>query len=79
MKQEQQQFINPFSIASRHDSDNDSENEVTAEGFFKKPDDTKQSKQADEKTNEHGQRPVNRNSGANLAAANQLSPFDVLI
>ena len=31
-------FINPFSIAAR-ESDHDSNNEVTAEGFFKNPDD----------------------------------------
>ena len=31
-------FINPFSIAARKDSDQNTEGEVTAEGFYKAPD-----------------------------------------
>lgn len=37
---EEQSFINPFSIASRKDSEHNSEGEVTAEGFYKGPMDT---------------------------------------
>ena len=37
---EEQSFINPFSIASRKDSEHNSEGEVTAEGFYKGPSDT---------------------------------------
>ena len=34
---EEQSFINPFSIASSKNSDHDSNHEVTAEGFYKNP------------------------------------------
>ena len=34
---EDQSFINPFSIASRKDSDQNSTGQVTAEGFYKNP------------------------------------------
>ena len=37
---EEQSFINPFSIASRKDSEHNSEGEVTAEGFYKGPSDS---------------------------------------
>ena len=37
---EERSFINPFSIASCKDSDKNSQGEVTAEGFFKNPEDT---------------------------------------
>ena len=33
-----QSYINPFSIACRKDSDQNTEGEVTAEGFYKIPD-----------------------------------------
>ena len=36
--EDNQSFINPFSIANRKDSDENTEGEVTAEGFFKSPD-----------------------------------------
>ena len=37
---DQQSFINPFSIACRKDSEENSQGEVTAEGFFKNPEES---------------------------------------
>jgi len=35
---DEQSYINPFSIACRKDSEQNTEGEVTAEGFYKLPD-----------------------------------------
>ena len=76
---DEQAFINPFSIAAR-DSDN-SEKEVTAEGFFKNPDDvnnqlantsTFMNKEEDVKNLAIPPKPINSN------VEKRVSPFDVL-
>ena len=71
-------FINPFSIAAR-ESEQASENEVTAEGFFKNPDDPKH---ALGKTLRSREEDVNALAlppkAVKSNVESRVSPFDVL-
>ena len=79
-KMDEQVYINPFSIAAR-ESDHDSNNEVTAEGFFKNPDDPMHGMAATSKFR------IEEDASALMLPANpikscveekRVSPFDVL-
>ena len=76
-------FINPFSIAARKDSDQNTEGEVTAEGFYKAPDAIEMPKRDDTATSESLPLSPSLQRSKGLSSqpggAQQMSPFDVVL
>ena len=76
---EEQSFINPFSIASRKDSEQDVDFEATAEGFYKNPDHDQESFERNDNAVTVLSTGNNNSARQTPHSIKQLSPFDVVL